>query len=255
MNDFSQSFEERLQEIEEYLDFLEALEQQVQSGTPQLGENGATITVKQQRILYSSVYLQLYNLIESTISRCLQAVSEGIIEEGVRPDQLSEDLRREWVRFVARTHTELNYENRLRSVLVLCEHLIQELPISTFEISKGAGGNWDYGLINSLGERLGFSLSVSRGTYQNIRRRIRDDKGVLELVKGFRNDLAHGSISFAECGEGVTVSELRDFTNRTSAYLREIIDCFKSSLENCQFLRPEHRPNNQENEIVSEQSP
>ena len=59
MDDFSQAFEDRLQEIEAYLTLLAGLEQQVQEGIPQFGESGATITVQQQRILYSSVYLQL----------------------------------------------------------------------------------------------------------------------------------------------------------------------------------------------------
>ena len=62
MYSFVRSFEERLIEIESYLELLEALENQVRRGLPQFGEDGSTITVQQQKILYSSVYLQLYNL-------------------------------------------------------------------------------------------------------------------------------------------------------------------------------------------------
>jgi len=71
MYSFVQSFEERLIEIESYLELLEALENQVQEGLPQFGGDGSTITVQQQRILYSSVYLQLYNLVESTVTKCV----------------------------------------------------------------------------------------------------------------------------------------------------------------------------------------
>jgi hypothetical protein len=242
MDDLNQAFEERLQEIEAYLDLLEALERQVQEGTPQFGNNGTTITVQQQRILYSSVFLQLYNLVESTLTRCLEAVSKSVINRFTHPGHLSDSLRREWVRFIARTHTELNCENRLESALKLCDHLVQTLPISTFEIEKGAGGNWDDNAITKISTRLGFVLRISPDVYRGVKRPFRNDKGPLEFIKQLRNELAHGSLSFAECGEGVTVSELRELTERTSLYLREVVACFKSSIDAYEFLVPEQRP-------------
>jgi MAE_28990/MAE_18760-like HEPN len=243
MNNFSQAFEDRLQEIEAYLNLLEGLEQQVQEGPPQFGKSGATITVQQQRILYSSIYLQLYNLVESTITRCLEAVCESVTSRSTHPGHLSDSLRREWVRFIARTHTELNYENRLKSALELCDHFIQTLPISNFEIEKGAGGNWDDDTIDRIiCTRLGFDLRISPDVYRGVKRPFRNDKGTLEFIKHLRNELAHGSLSFAECGEGVTVSDLRELTNRTSLYLREVVDCFKSSIDAYEFLMPEQRP-------------
>ncbi len=242
MDDFSQGFEERLQEIETYLDLLEALEKQVRDGVPELGPGGEKITVRQQRILYSSVYLQLYNLVESTVAQCLNAVARSVIDRSTHPGHLSESLRREWVRFMARTHTELNYENRLQGALELCNHLVQILPISTFEIEKGAGGSWTDWEIEKISERLGFPLYIAPHVRQAIKRPFRDGRTALELIKKFRNQLAHGELSFAECGEGVTVSDLRELTERTSSYLREVVACFKSSIDAHEFLIPEHRP-------------
>jgi MAE_28990/MAE_18760-like HEPN len=62
--DLAQAFDDRLQEINAYLSLLEALERQIREGPPRIG--GETITGQQQRILYSAVYLQLYNLVEAT---------------------------------------------------------------------------------------------------------------------------------------------------------------------------------------------
>jgi hypothetical protein len=103
MDDFIQAFEDRLHEIESYLNLLELLEQQVQNGLPRIGEDGPTITVQQQRILYSSVYLQLYNLIESTVTRCLDAVCTSVINNW-KPGELSIAMRREWFRYTALTN-------------------------------------------------------------------------------------------------------------------------------------------------------
>lgn len=243
MNDFVQAFEERLQEIEAYLDLLELLERQVQQGPPRIGETGPTISVQQQRILYSSVYLQLHSLVESTITRCVDAVSTAVVEKGPwLPSDLSVNLRREWVRYIARTHTELTYEHRLESALMLCDHLVQILPVSPFTVERGGGGNWDDNTIYDISTRLGLSLRVGDEVYHGVKRPFRNDQGSLVFIKSLRNNLAHGSLSFAECGEGVIVSDLRDLKDRTALYLREVVASFKASIEAYEFLLPERRP-------------
>lgn len=245
MEDLSQAFEERLQEIEAYLDLLEALEQQVQQGLPKIGVGGLTstvITVQQQRILYSSVYLQLYNLVESTVSRCLSAVSKVIVDRNLQPSDLSSDLRREWVRSIARTHTDLGYDKRLEFALELFAHVVQASPMVTFKLEKGGGGNWDDVEIYKLSQRLGLSLNISNNTHRDIKQPFRDDKGALVLIRILRNKLAHGDLSFAECGENITAHDLRQLTDRVALYMREVVACFKSSIDAHEFLQPDRRP-------------
>jgi hypothetical protein len=140
MASLNEAFEERLQEIETYLDLLEALERQVQMGPPKIG--GAPITTEQQRILYSAVYLQLYNLVEATVHRCVTAVCDAAGTDGRwKPGDLSADLRREWVRSTARTHIELSPENRLRAAVQLCDRLVQAFPIDKWSVEMRS--NWD----------------------------------------------------------------------------------------------------------------
>jgi hypothetical protein len=232
MNDLTQSFEERLQEIETYLDLLTSLEQQVQQGLPQFGAHGQIITPQQQRILYSSVYLQLYNLVESTISRCIDTISNIIVVLGMRPDDLSVELRKQWVRFVSRTHTDLNYEKRLEYTIILCEHLIQGLPIAEFMVEKGGGGNWDDEQIYELSKRLGFQLELSAEAKRAVKQKLKNNMGTLALIKDYRNKLSHGNISFAECGENTTVADLRQITARVTLYMREVLDCFNLFIDN-----------------------
>jgi hypothetical protein len=243
MSDLAQAFEERLQEIETYLDLLDELEKQVQQGPPQLGKSGPIITAQQQRILYSSVYLQLYNLVESTITRCLEAITTAIVEKGIwHPGDLSDPLRREWVRAIARTHVELNFENRLEAALILCENLVQSRPLSNFRVEKGAGGSWDDLAIQDLSERLGLSLHVHRDVFNRVKRPFRNDQGALAFIKSLRNELAHGSLSFDECGNGITASELRELEDRVAQYLREVVRLFEAFIDTYEFLLPERRP-------------
>ena len=111
MDTLTLAFEERLLELDAYLDLLDALERQTQHGPPVIG--GGPVTAQQQKILYSAVYLQLYNLVEATVTWCLEAVCAAAAKDGRWcPSDLSAELRREWVRTTAQTHAGLNDENR-----------------------------------------------------------------------------------------------------------------------------------------------
>ena len=83
MEPLTKAFDDRLQEIDEYLSFLAALEVAVQNGTPRIGD--MEITAEQQKILYSSVYLQLYNLVEATVTWCIEAVTNAAVRTGSLP--------------------------------------------------------------------------------------------------------------------------------------------------------------------------
>ena len=235
----SQTFEERLQEIDAYLELLEALERQVREGPPVIG--GATITTQQQKLLYSCVFLQLYNLVEATVTWCVSAVCEAASDKGRwGPGDLTLKLRREWVRATARTHEDLNEENRLEHAAELCEFLIQANPILKFTVQRR--GNWDELEIQAITERLGCDLQISPAALKGIKRHIRDEKGALVLIRDLRNRLGHGSLSFSECGEGFTVPDLKDLKERTALYLREVVAAFRTNIDAYEFLIPASRP-------------
>jgi MAE_28990/MAE_18760-like HEPN len=241
MDDLTQTFEERLQEIEVYLDLLDALERQVQAGPPKIG--GAAITAQQQKILYSCVYLQLYNLVEATVTWCVDAVCAAAAEKGRwRPADLITNLRREWVRSTARTHLELNEANRLEGAVQLCDHLVQSLPLLKWSIEGGRRGNWDDEEIKAITARLGCDLRISNEVYKGIKRPVREDRGSLVLIRYLRNKLAHGALSFTECGDGVTVFDLRDLKERTALYLREVVAAIRTYIDSYEFLIPASRP-------------
>jgi hypothetical protein len=243
MGELRDAFDERLAEIESYLLFLDGLDSEIrQSGTPRLGTEGSIITVEQQRILYSSVYLQLYNLVEATITRCLDAVCDAATAEGKwQPGDLSTELRKEWIRSRAKTHTEMTNENRLRAAVELVGHLVAALPVNEFKVEK-AGGSWDDTMIEGITTRIGLPLFISAPVFQGVKQHIREEKGALALIALLRNNLAHGSLSFVECGQNVVVDQLRDLKSRAALYLGEVVDSFEKWVASYEFLVPERRP-------------
>lgn len=231
MIDLASFFEERYAEIDAYLSFLQNVEEAAREGTPRLRGTQAPITTEQKKILNSSLYLQLYNLVEATVLRCLDAVVAAVKEGERRASELSTSLRTEWVRSVARTHSDLVPDKRLKAALDLCEQLLQQMPVKEFNIEPGGGGNWDDSSIEKICERVGCSLTISPNAVQAAKRHIRDNMGALKLVKDRRNGLAHGSLSFVDCSDGVTVMELRGLTTAVGDYLREAVGCFVRFIE------------------------
>lgn len=236
------AFEERLAEVNTYLDFLVSLDEQTKRGPPRLEGAREAITAEQQRILYSSVYLHLYNLVESTMTRCIEEVAQATHSAGCWvPKDLNLALRKEWVRLKARTHTDLTPEHRLASALNLFEDLVVHKPLSEFEFERGGGGNWDDDAIQKMSERLGCNLTIEK-SYSAIKRPGRDGLKPLSLVKELRNSLAHGKISFAECAQNSSVGELLELREKTALYLREVVISFIDYLIKFEFLLPQHRP-------------
>lgn len=234
-------FEERISEIEAYIELLEALNKQAQMGPPEIG--GSVITAQQQKMLYGSVYLQLYNLVEATATWCLSAVSEATTRSNLwKPCQLDEMIQREWIRTKARTHVELSQQNRLDCAFQLCSHILQEMPVSDWEIEKGGGGNWDITALETISSRIGCDLNIESSVYTAAKRYFRNEKNSLEFIKDLRNQLAHGSISFEQSGENVTVSDLKELKTRTVEYLREVVRSFQNYLDGYHFLALSFRP-------------
>lgn len=219
-------FDERYAEIGAYLSLLQNVEDAARGGPPRFEGTDAGITAEQKKIMSSSFYLQLYNLVEATILRCLEAVVGAVEEAKQRPGDLGGELRKEWVRAVARTHTSLGPEKRLEAALDLCDALLEQIPVRAFTIETGGGGNWDDSAIEKVCERVGCSLTLSPSVKEGAKRHFRDEMGALNLVKDRRNGLAHGSLSFVDCSDDVTVTELRRLSSAVGNYLREAVDCF-----------------------------
>jgi hypothetical protein len=244
MSDLREAFDERLDEVRAYMEFLASMEAQAQSGPPKFEGSDQAVTPQQQKLLYAGVYLQLYNLVEATMTLCVEAIAEAACRDGQwKPHDLSDALRREWVRSMARTHVDLSYPKRLDAAVAVVDHLLGAQPVgSKFAIEKGGGGNWDDRAIEDMSKRLGCKLKVSRPVRRSIKRRFKDDMGPLALVKSRRNSLAHGSMSFTESAEEVTVSELESLVVAVIGYLGEVVGHFETYVENHGYLTPARRP-------------
>ncbi|GAA5514908.1 hypothetical protein Dcar01_03672 [Deinococcus carri] len=235
IDDSRQIFEERVGEIGEFLDFIGAT-------TSEVGR--ARITPTQQRILFSTIYLLLYNLIESTIAKSTQAIVEHMIEDGSWTlADLSDEMLVEWTRSNAKTHMEMNYERRLEDTAAVIKEAFGGGALRAFRIDKGGGGNWDdEEIYKFVTKRIGMAFDISPETNAMVKRPVIERQSIMKAIVSMRNSMAHGDLSFSECGSNVTIEDLQDYVNRVISYLRETIDSFERYIVNYAYLKPDSRP-------------
>jgi hypothetical protein len=58
----------------------------------------------------------------------------------------------------------------------------------------------------------------------------------LEDVKNKRNNLAHGTMSFVECGRDYTIEDLKKIKNETVFFLQNILSGMKNYYDNQLYL-------------------
>lgn len=230
-------FNERVDDIESYFELVNNIELAISSGGAILHFNSTSYTVKpeQQKIMYSSIYLHLYNLIESTISTIIEAV-ERHVTVGINGqlELLTDKMRKLYVTSVAAPYELLTNEKRLEKALLLFEQVLNLQPID-IKIPPGGGGNWDISEIEKLSKNIGVNITLSASLKQKVLRPFRDDKAPIRLIKEIRNKLAHGSISFTECGNNHVASDFRKLIDIVKDYLKHIIDQYDIYINQCGY--------------------
>lgn len=222
---------ERVAEVDAYLEFLTAVEVAAGEGNAKVGDSAVSPT--QQKMLYSAVYLHLYNLVEATVVNCLEHLKDAYSTR--TPHELSAELRREWVRARAKTDLPLGDEKRTAEVVDLLDHAIAGKPVGSWRVATGM--NWDDKEIDDLTRKVGLRLKLSASVMRSVKEpKYRNGKGALVALRLIRNDLAHGLLSFVECAGDLVVRELKEMRDRIVGYLEELVACFEAAIATEQFL-------------------
>ena len=213
-----QEFEAKVQEIDIYFKFLDHVHEH---GTSLYFPNKKThqkkpVNDELLKIFKASSFLIMYNLVESTIRLSVDQIYEHIKMESFSYKDLRNELRELWVRDqlfdLERGHANhSSYRNAAKKIVeealesLTAEFRSERLPIS---------GNLDAASIRDLAAKFGFSSKVHNRAKGGSK---------LQIVKDMRNNLAHGSLSFSECGREFDETQLKEIKREIIIYLRHMI--------------------------------
>ena len=199
MEELKREYERAIEDIELYYKHLEELEKQVNySQLP--------------NILKANLFLMLYNIIESIVTKSLELIHDKINSEKVKYKDCIDEIKALWIEF---EHSKFGQTKSLDIIKKLAQIGDEILCIEYKEYSKkkrsSISGNLDAQKIREISDV--YALAHNSKT--------KGEK--LVEIKSARNRLAHGEISFSELGGNYTREQIYDYYNECKKYLDEYI--------------------------------
>lgn len=195
MNTVILIFNERVREIELYYNFLKA----------NLNNRSE---IELYKILRSNLILMLYNMVESTISNAIEEIHNNMHVNNTTFDSLNFELKKVLIK---QLKNNINPHDFVKSINYLATDIVKQC----FQKRKISNGNIDNDAISKLGREYGFNI---RTTYEETK-----NGKCLEVIRGRRNDLAHGTFSFTEIGKEYTIEDLGLMKDEAINYLNQIL--------------------------------
>lgn len=169
------------------------------------------------RILKANGFLLLYNLIEATVRKSIDAVFNAIHSNSPTYKKLTSELRKLWLKQESKNAS-------LDKIISIAESVLTNELLSFREDCINISGNIDAQEIRKILKQFGGN-EISDGRN-------------LKTIKDKRNHLAHGEFSFSEIGKDYTIQDLVKYKDDAKEYLDKVLDEIKHYIENKNYLMP-----------------
>ena len=198
---------ERLEEVREYLNFINILYNNLDNNKIIYNTIESSVSKTYQlsntleHTMYSSIYLMLYNLVESSSNSIIYSIHENIDIQRIKPRDLNTKIYKNFLVHFRNYLNETNISELEKNRGISEEEIFIKL-LSDFYTKEGFfNGNIDYRSLTKIAREYGFQI-------KHIENKEFSKEDLL-IVKNRRNKLAHGAYSFSECGKSVTFQEGR----------------------------------------------
>jgi hypothetical protein len=220
------SFNERKEEIEEYYLALDRLYEDRNNFecAPKYFDDSFL------KILKSNAILMIYNLVESTIMGAILKIYDSLFQQGITYKMVREEIQEIWFSFKFNEVYDKNahfnsYRGKAKEIIdfVLADQILK-LDRKATNIS----GNLDAQKIRNVCSDHGITINLDSQCRGGI---------ILTDVKNERNNLAHGTVSFVECGRNYSIDDLTRIKDETEHFLENILVGIKDYYDNRLYLK------------------
>ena len=213
-------FDARAKEVDEYFDFVKAVlsaDSELSYTDKKGNSNSFSVTSDLQKTLKANGFLLTYNLVESTMKNALEAIIMHLLMQSVGFDDLSSK-----VKVVVLKNTKNCNPQTLEPLL---SNIGQDIIRHTFRKEELFSGNLDAKEIRETMQTYG------------IAKRHSVNGDCLLTIKNQRNALAHGTVSFTECGKDYDIADLIKFKDEAKAYLQATLSDIEHFLVNDSYKK------------------
>lgn len=225
-----ENFQTRLQEVQKYINFVKHL---AETPSPSVMSENSTnpypIDRELQKTLRASTYLLLYNLMESTMSECINAIHDTIKDEERNILELSEKLHKVILHSFRKGLTEAKVGEYSKSNKDVRDRLFD----LGYDKKRLFSGNIDCQIINEYCGKYGIQVLPYKVGDQPLIW----DATKIKSIKRKRNALAHGSESFSHCGQNMPIDVMTDNLQSVEAVLMGVFNGLNNFLTHQKYLR------------------
>ena len=232
MQQTKDDFNKRKVEIDLYFNFLSKLDHD--KATLHYEELGVPKQYKfddeLEKILKANGFLLIYNLVESCCRNSLWEILLAIKTENLSLKKLSDEAQMLWIKSQVKNYKDNANAVKLEKLIhTIAKEVINNTVVDFKQDSEfmDLSGNIDKKKIRELANTYGFQPTVAAD-----KEKAGDD--LLE-IKTNRNHLAHGRITFADCGKPVSIIQMVKYKDNAVVYLEAILDNIEDYISNLKF--------------------
>lgn len=219
------TYHDRIEEIELYYKALQELY------VNQLTEEVETTFYSDDflKILKSNALLMVYNLVESAIMGGILEIYDELKTQGLSYRTVRREIQQIWFSFIFNQVYDKNahYNSYRNKATEIINAILNDETIALDRKATDISGNLDAEKIRHICDDHGIQYTLAA-----------ECKGgaILTDVKNKRNDLAHGTTSFVECGRDYSVEDLNKIKTQTVSFLNGILDGMKKYYDEKKYL-------------------
>jgi MAE_28990/MAE_18760-like HEPN len=216
-------FDTRVQEVNQYFEFLNGLIQET-TKLAVLGDDGeqkiTAINSDLAKILKANAFLLLYNLVESTMRNAIEAIFDEISSKEISYNRVRIEIKKIVIDNF-KNHSPENVHSEIRDISL-------DIITAKFNRDKLFSGNVDQREIRKTAKDYGFSFRTDYSKTKHGEH--------LVDIRNNRNILAHGNESFAKVGQKTSIEDLLLLKEEVIEYLQQILQNIQEYLENEEYL-------------------
>lgn len=181
------------------------------------------------KVMKATVFLMIYNLVESSIRSGFRSLYEQMHSEGKTVSELRVELRKLWIggkyqRVAKKSATLQSFEEAATEIVeIVLSQSVAELRHESLPIS----GNLDADKIRDLCQKHGVVIQLHRQAFGGSE---------LVTVKRQRNALGHGESSFESCGQQYSVSDLVRIKKQAVVFVRGVLKSLAKYINEEQYI-------------------
>lgn len=217
-------FDERIQEIDLYFSGLKELDE----GNTGHNSNAQYFNSEFIKILKANTLLMIYNLVESTVMGGILEIYDKLKQEGLTYSGVRKEIKDIWFsyKFKQVYDQQAHFNSYKNKALEIVNSILIGEVIELDRTATSISGNLDAQQIRNVCSDHGILFQTDANSRGGI---------VLSTVKERRNDLAHGTLSFSECGRNYSIEDLETIKDETVLFLRGLLNGMKKYYDEKQY--------------------